>query len=76
MAFAVGRTPCVGPVLAGILTAAATTGNVGVGAGLLFVYSLAFPPARPWFFPGLGIGEALLVRDKDVFRLSRKPPCP
>lgn len=40
MAFAVGWTPCVGPVLAGVLAAAATTGSVGVGAGLLFVYSL------------------------------------
>ncbi|MGH2653344.1 MAG: cytochrome c biogenesis CcdA family protein [Actinomycetota bacterium] len=50
MAFAIGWTPCVGPVLAGILTAAATTGTAWVGAGLLFVYSL-----------GLGIPFLLLA---------------
>jgi cytochrome c-type biogenesis protein len=50
MAFAIGWTPCVGPVLAGILTAAATTGRAWVGAGLLFMYSL-----------GLGIPFLLLA---------------
>lgn len=39
-AFALGWTPCVGPVLASILAAAATTGTAWTGAGLLFVYSL------------------------------------
>jgi cytochrome c-type biogenesis protein len=44
-AFALGWTPCIGPVLAGLLTAAAATSTVGVGAGLLAVYSagLAVP---------------------------------
>ncbi len=50
MAFAVGWTPCIGPVLAGILTAAAATGTVWSGASLLFVYSL-----------GLGIPFMLLA---------------
>jgi cytochrome c-type biogenesis protein len=40
MAFAIGWTPCIGPVLAGILTAAATVGGAWRGAALLFVYSL------------------------------------
>jgi cytochrome c-type biogenesis protein len=40
MAFAVGWTPCIGPVLATILTAAAATQTAASGAGLLFVYSL------------------------------------
>ncbi|MGQ0669771.1 MAG: cytochrome c biogenesis CcdA family protein [Actinomycetota bacterium] len=50
MAFAIGWTPCIGPVLAGILTAAAATQSVGRGAALLFVYSL-----------GLGIPFILLA---------------
>ena len=50
MAFAVGWTPCIGPVLAGILTAAASTGSVLWGAAMLFVYSL-----------GLGIPFILLA---------------
>lgn len=50
MAFALGWTPCIGPVLAGILTAAATTQGAWRGASLLFVYSL-----------GLGIPFLLLA---------------
>jgi cytochrome c-type biogenesis protein len=50
MAFAAGWTPCIGPVLAGILTAAAATQTVFRGAALLFVYSL-----------GLGIPFILLA---------------
>ena len=50
MAFAIGWTPCIGPVLAGILTLAATTQGVWKGASLLFVYSL-----------GLGIPFVLLA---------------
>jgi cytochrome c-type biogenesis protein len=40
MAFAIGWTPCIGPVLAAILTAAATVQDAWRGAALLFVYSL------------------------------------
>lgn len=40
MAFGFAWTPCVGPVLAAILTLAATTSGVGNGALLLFAYSL------------------------------------
>ena len=50
MAFAVGWTPCIGPVLAGILTAAASTAGAVRGAALLFVFSL-----------GLGIPFVLLA---------------
>lgn len=39
-AFAAGWTPCIGPVLAGILTLAATTGDVVRGATLLLAYSI------------------------------------
>lgn len=43
--FGAGWTPCIGPVLGGILTLAATRGSVGEGVGLLAVYSagLAIP---------------------------------
>lgn len=50
MAFAVGWQPCVGPVLASVLAAAAATRTAWAGAGLLFVYSL-----------GLGIPFLLLA---------------
>lgn len=50
MAFAIGWTPCIGPVLAGILTAAATVEGAWRGAALLFVYSL-----------GLGVPFLLLA---------------
>jgi cytochrome c-type biogenesis protein len=50
MAFAIGWTPCIGPVLAGILTAAATTDGAWSGASLLFAYSV-----------GLGIPFILLA---------------
>ena len=39
VAFALGWTPCIGPVLAGILTTAATRTSVAEGAFLLFVYA-------------------------------------
>jgi cytochrome c-type biogenesis protein len=43
--FGAGWTPCIGPVLGGILTLAATTGSVTHGMALLLVYSagLAIP---------------------------------
>jgi cytochrome c-type biogenesis protein len=44
-AFALGWTPCIGPVLAGLLTTAAGSGTAAVGAALLAVYAagLAVP---------------------------------
>lgn len=40
LAFAFGWSPCVGPVLAGILTVAAAQQGAGEGALLLFVYAM------------------------------------
>lgn len=45
MAFAAGWTPCLGPILGGILTLAGSSDSVGRGVGLLAAYSagLAVP---------------------------------
>jgi cytochrome c-type biogenesis protein len=45
IAFGAGWTPCIGPVLGGILTLAATRNSLGQGMGLLAMYSagLAIP---------------------------------
>jgi cytochrome c-type biogenesis protein len=51
MAFAAGWTPCIGPVLAAILTLAASTGGVRA-AMLLFIYSLGL--GVPFVLIGLG----------------------
>ncbi|MEX2551818.1 MAG: cytochrome c biogenesis protein CcdA [Actinomycetota bacterium] len=40
MAFAFGWTPCIGPILGGILTAAAATQTASQGAALLAIYSV------------------------------------
>jgi cytochrome c-type biogenesis protein len=45
MGFGAGWTPCIGPILASILTLAATSNSVSQGTGLLAIYSagLAIP---------------------------------
>lgn len=45
MAFAFSWTPCVGPVLAALLTYAGATGSLARGASLLFVYSVGLGAA-------------------------------
>jgi cytochrome c-type biogenesis protein len=51
VAFAVGWTPCIGPTLAAALTLAAQEGQAGLGAALLFVYSLGL--GVPFLLAGL-----------------------
>jgi cytochrome c-type biogenesis protein len=58
--FALGWTPCVGPILAGILVLAAQAGTLSAGVLLLAVYSLglgvpflALGAAFDWLAPGL-----------------------
>jgi len=53
LAFAIGWTPCIGPILAAILALAATEGSVARGVGLLFVYSMGL--GVPFILTGLGI---------------------
>jgi cytochrome c-type biogenesis protein len=52
MAFAAGWTPCIGPVLGGILTLAAA-GGAARGAFLLFAYSLGL--GMPFLLIGIGV---------------------
>jgi cytochrome c-type biogenesis protein len=63
-AFAVCAAPCIGPVLAGILVLAGSSGTVGEGALLLGVYSLGL--AIPFVLAG-----ALFTRAMGAFRWLR-----
>jgi cytochrome c-type biogenesis protein len=56
-AFAVGWTPCIGPILGSILTYAAPTGSPGLGASLLFTYSLGL--GIPFLLSGLFITHTM-----------------
>ncbi len=57
LAFAFGWTPCIGPVLATILTIAASEQDVAKGAGLLGVYSLGL--GIPFLLAAAGVGSFL-----------------
>jgi cytochrome c-type biogenesis protein len=57
MAFAVGWTPCIGPVLAAILTLALAQGGGLWGAVLLFFYSLGL--GLPFVLLGMGVRRLL-----------------
>src|ERR1700677_873365 len=56
-AFAFGWTPCIGPILAGVLAVAATRDTVGQGVLLLSFYSAGL--AIPFLLTALGIGGFL-----------------
>ena len=56
-AFAFGWTPCIGPILAGILTLAAAEETVTRGMGLLAVYSAGL--AVPFLLTSLGVDRFL-----------------
>ena len=53
MAFAIGWTPCIGPVLGAILTLAAAQQSIARSVFLLFVYSLGL--GIPFLFLGMGV---------------------
>jgi cytochrome c-type biogenesis protein len=56
-AFAFGWTPCIGPILAGVLAIAATRETIGQGVLLLAFYSAGL--AIPFLVTALGIGGFL-----------------
>src|SRR6202047_3035274 len=56
-AFAFGWTPCIGPILAGVLAIAATRETIGEGVLLLACYSAGL--AIPFLLTALGIGGFL-----------------
>lgn len=57
LAFAIGWTPCIGPVLAAVLSLAAGRETAWEGAGLLGIYSLGL--GVPFFLAGIAIGPFL-----------------
>jgi cytochrome c-type biogenesis protein len=56
LAFGFGWTPCIGPVLSGILIAASTQETVGQGMLLLFFYSMGL--GVPFVLAGVGMTKA------------------
>jgi cytochrome c-type biogenesis protein len=56
-AFALGWTPCIGPILATILAVAGSRDTVGSGAALLAVYSLGL--GAPFILAAVAIGPFL-----------------
>jgi len=68
LAFAFGWTPCIGPVLATVLTLAANEGSLGAGVRLLLVYSLGL--GVPFVLAAAAIGPfiAFLQRFRQHLR--------
>ena len=56
-AFAVGWTPCIGPILGAILTLAASSGTVWQGTFLLSAWSLGL--GVPFLITGLALGSVM-----------------
>jgi len=61
-AFALGWTPCIGPILAMVLTIAATQANLAKGVILLTLYSAGL--AIPFLLTAVGIGRFLKFYQK------------
>lgn len=61
VAFGTGWTPCIGPVLGGVLSIAAAQGGSGRGAALLLVYSAGL--GLPFLLVGVGIRKLMGALD-------------
>jgi cytochrome c-type biogenesis protein len=72
LAFALGWTPCIGPILAAILAVAASEATVARGAGMLAVYSLGL--GMPFLIAALAVGPfaAFLARFRAYLGLVEK----
>ena len=57
LTFAIGWTPCVGPILGAILSLASTAENIGRGIGLLVAYSAGL--GVPFLLSALALGAFL-----------------
>jgi cytochrome c-type biogenesis protein len=62
LAFAIGRTPCVGPILGAILALAGTQQSVVSGVGLLAAYSLGL--GLPFIAAGVAMNAFLGLFDR------------
>ncbi|MFP5501748.1 MAG: cytochrome c biogenesis CcdA family protein [Candidatus Sericytochromatia bacterium] len=62
MAFAFGWTPCIGPILAGILAYAGTQQTMGEGITLLAAYSVGL--GIPFLLAGLGFDRFSRIADR------------
>lgn len=62
MVFAFGWTPCIGPILAGILAMAGTQESVGLGILLLLVYAMGL--GLPFILTGLATSWSLTFLDR------------
>ncbi len=62
LAFAFGWTPCIGPILASILSLAAAEETLGAGIGLLAVYSLGL--GIPFLLTALAFNRFITVFDQ------------
>lgn len=69
MAFGFGWTPCIGPILAAVLTLAAVQETVWQGVGLLAVYSLGL--GIPFIVAALASGylARFLIRFRRFYRV-------
>ena len=68
--FSAGWSPCLGPVLASILTIAMNSGDAGVGVKLLGAYSLGM--GIPFFLAALGVSwvSRFIIKYRKVVRIT------